>query len=81
MTTRDRQIEWIKAQNSGRIPTRAMTECVYQFGLNWFTDEQIEDMVRQQIGEWRRMVHMNIRNRKNYAKQIAAQARNGGIGD
>ena len=74
MTSRERRIEWIKTQNSGRFPSRAMTECVYEFGVDWFTDEQIEDMVRQQIGEWRRMVKNNVRNRKMWAAQQAAQA-------
>ena len=74
MTSRERRIEWIKTQNSGRFPTRAMTECFYEFGLDWFTDDQIEDMLHQQIQEWRRMVKNNVRNRKMWAAKQAAQS-------
>ena len=73
MTSRERRIEWIKANYFGRFPYHLMTECVCEFGLDWFTDDQIKDMVREEIGAWRRMSRTNVRNRKAWAEKQAAQ--------
>lgn len=70
-TSRERRIQWILDNSGGRFPQRLVTECYHEFGLHWFTDEQIEDMTIMLIEEWRRMVRSNIRNR-NLARKASA---------
>lgn len=41
-----------------------VNRCFCLFSHEWFTDRQIEDMVKLEIEDWRRHVRLAVRNRK-----------------
>lgn len=73
MTTRQRHIEWLKRNYSGRFPVQLAQTCYHIFGSGWFTDQQIKDMVEYEVQSWRRQVRMAVKNRKAWAAKQAAE--------
>jgi hypothetical protein len=61
-STRERKIKFI--DGFGRDSLRVgVTEALAQFGADWLTDEQITDIVRNKIDDWRYASRRNARNR------------------
>lgn len=61
-STRERKIKFI--EDFGRDSLRVgVTEALAQFGTDWLTDEQITDIVRNKIDDWRYASRRNVRNR------------------
>jgi len=62
MTTRERKIEFLK---DGGLSLRVgVTDMIAEHGDDWFTDEQIEDLVRYLIHIQKTMQRRNRQNRE-----------------
>jgi hypothetical protein len=63
MSTRERKIKFIK--NSGEKAFRMrVLEAYAMHGEDWFTDEQLDDMVRDEIDCWKSAQRRDRENRK-----------------
>jgi hypothetical protein len=61
-STRERKIKFI--EDFGRDALRiAVGEMLAMYGSDWLTDEQVLDIVRDRIADWRGASRRNIRNR------------------
>lgn len=61
-TTRERKLKFLKDGNLSLL--LGVTEMIAQRGVDWLTDEQIADIVRDQISNLRRVQRMNRQNRE-----------------
>ena len=62
-TTRSRKIKFIK--NSGEKAFRMrVLEAYAMHGEDWFTDEQLNDMVNDEIACWKNALRRDRENRK-----------------
>lgn len=69
-TTRERQLKFI--EGFGREALRiGVTEALVCFGPDWLTDEQVTDIVRDKIDDWRATSRRNIRNRAIQKARVA----------
>lgn len=63
MTTRERKIQWLR--NIGRYEINKLVEKIFsERGADWLTDEQIYDLTRKRVADWRNDLHFQMRNRK-----------------
>jgi len=61
-STRERKTKFI--EDFGRDALRvAVGEMLAMYGSDWLTDEQVLDIVRDRIADWRSASRRNIRNR------------------
>jgi hypothetical protein len=62
-TTRSRKIKFINDGGPKAFET-LMLEAFRQYGTAWLTDEQIDDMVHDQIDNWKRAQRVRHQNRR-----------------
>ncbi|GLQ36711.1 hypothetical protein GCM10007908_03310 [Rhizobium albus] len=68
-TTRERRIRFIKAFGTHALE-KAISEAVYRLGAeNFLTDEQLDEIVQQQVADWRSTERSNRRSREEAAKR------------
>ena len=63
MTTRARKIAWMKEQGYSETD-KAIDMAIREFGMGWFTDEQIADMASLLVAKYRDSMHLTLRNRR-----------------
>jgi len=69
-TSRERQMKFI--EDFGRDALRnGVTEMLVSFGPDWLTDEQVQDIVRDKIIDWRSASRRNIRNQAIQKARLA----------
>jgi hypothetical protein len=62
-TTRERKIKFINSFGHNAMRT-AVTEAYCRNGVDWLTDEQLDEIVRDQISNWKFTKRLNRRNRE-----------------
>lgn len=68
-TTKARKIEFIEHQFSWGEDFKAIMTLFYRHGLEWLTDEQLDDIINDRLGEWKQMRRRNRENRKLYSSR------------
>lgn len=71
--TRERKIQFMRDFSSSAL-LEAAVKAFRHHGPDWLTDEQLDEIVSQQVSEWRDTQRMNLRNRQ-IARKRAADAR------
>jgi hypothetical protein len=66
--TRERKLKFLK--DCGLDLRNGVAEMISLHGADWLTDDQIVDIVRDQIDNWKRSQRMNLENRAR-AKALA----------
>jgi len=66
--TRERKLKFLK--DCGLDLRKGVAEMISQHGEDWLTDDQIDDIVRDEIDNWKRAQRMNRWNRAK-AKMLA----------
>ena len=72
MTTRERKVEFLNGFGYGYLH-KAVSEMFYARGEDWLTDEQLEDLTRAAISNWRATQRLNRRNRALAASREAVR--------
>jgi len=61
MSTRERKLKFL---SDFRLDIRTgVAKMILQYGEGWLTDEQLDDLVRDEIANWKRSQRMNRENR------------------
>lgn len=71
MATRERKIEFMESFGGRYTLTEAVTESFRRNGPDWLTDEQLDEIVRARIADWRFTERLNRENRGRRAAQCA----------
>jgi len=66
MTTRERKIEFIEHQFAWGEDFKAIMTLFYRHGLEWLTDEQLNDIINDRLDEWKQIRRRNRKSREFY---------------
>ena len=66
MTSKARKIEFIEHQFALGDAVAAVRCMFAREGLEWFTDEQLADIINYQVDEWKQMRQRSRKNREFY---------------
>lgn len=70
--TRERKLKFLK--DGGLDLRNGVAEMISLHGADWLTDDQIIDIVRDQIDNWKRTQRMNRQNREIASARRAGDA-------
>lgn len=65
-TSRARRIEWLGGPHSDTAG-KHMSRFLARYGLTWLTDEQLDEIVRKEVSDWRFTSRLNRQNRARAA--------------